>query len=281
MGIFNALSGAIKGASKLAKEAKKFLEKNPVVVKAFKEVAPKIVEGVKKGIIWCKNNLFGKIKENKITEGDNEQMAQKMAERGSFDETNATMEEIIDFDRILEEVRDNYYKKLNNIEKATIEGSRNILEQNIEIIESEFKPNGIEINIDAIKYKFENLIKLFKNSFSNGVISHIAMSDYKMSKILKIKNDKDRFNKINKYINELVSDAIKEYCSNLDNITNESLKIVSDAVNDNLNNTENSINNIREEIENNMKLEVKEIEAKRKEYENKSKLLEEFIDILD
>lgn len=204
-----------------------------------------------------------------------------MAEKGSFDETNATMEEIIDFDRILEEIRDSYYKKLNNIEKSTIEGSRNILEQNIEIIEKEFKPNGIEINIDAIKYKFENLIKLFKNSFSNGVISHIAMSDYKMSKILKIKNDKERFNKINKYINELVSDAIKEYCSNLDNITNESLKIVSDAVNDNLNNTENSINNIREEIENNMKLEVKEIEAKRKEYENKSKLLEEFIDILD
>ena len=107
------------------------------------------------------------------------------------------------------------------------------------------------------------------------------MSDYKMSKILKIKNDKDRFNKINKYINNIVKEAIEEYCSNLDNITNESLKIVSDAVNDNLNNTENSINNIREEIENNMKLEVKEIEAKRKEYENKSKLLEEFIDILD
>ena len=281
MGISNALSGAIKGAGKLANEANKFVEKYPDVVKAVKEAAPKIVEGVKKGIIWCKNKLFGDIRENKITEEYNEQMAQKMAERGSFDETNATTEEIIDFDRILEEVRDSYYKKLNNIEKSTIEGSRNILEQNIEIIENEFKPNGVEINIDAIKYKFENLIKLFKNSFSNGVISHIAMSDYKMSKILKIKNDKDRFNKINKYINELVSDAIKEYCSNLDNITNESLKIVSDAVNDNLNNTENSINNIREEIENNMKLEVKEIEAKRKEYENKSKLLEEFIDILD
>lgn len=42
---------------------------------------------------------------NKITEEYNEQMAQKMAERGSFDETNATTEEIIDFDRILEEVR--------------------------------------------------------------------------------------------------------------------------------------------------------------------------------
>lgn len=273
--------GLVDKLLKAADKIYKFVKKYPDVGKAVKEAAPKIVEGVKKGIIWCKNNLFGKIKENKITKEYNEQVAQKMAERGSFDETNATTEEIIDFDRILEEIRDSYYKKLNNIEKSTIEGSRNILEQNIEIIEKEFKPNGIEINIDAIKYKFENLIKLFKNSFSNGVISHIAMSDYKMSKILKIKNDKDRFNKINKYINELVSDAIKEYCSNLDNITNESLKIVSDAVNDNLNNTENSINNIREEIENNMKLEVKEIEAKRKEYENKSKLLEEFIDILD
>lgn len=273
--------GLVDKLLKAADKIYKFVKKYPDVGKAVKEAAPKIVEGFKKGIEWCKNNLFGKIKENKITEEYNEQMAQKMAEKGSFDETNATTEEIIDFDRILEEIRDSYYKKLNNIEKSTIDGSRKILEQNIEIIENEFKPNGIEINIDAIKYKFENLIKLFKNSFSNGVISHIAMSDYKMSKILKIKNDKERFNKINKYINELVSDAIKEYCSNLDNITNESLKIVSDAVNDNLNNTENSINNIREEIENNMKLEVKEIEAKRKEYENKSKLLEEFIDILD
>lgn len=263
------------------KSAFKFIEKNmPTIKKVAKKIGKFIIDNKDK-IIAVGKNIIDKIRGNPITKEYNEQMAEKMAERGSFDETNATMEEIIDFDRILEEVRDSYYKKLNNIEKSTIEGSRNILEQNIEIIENEFKPNGIEINIDAIKYKFENLIKLFKNSFSNGVISHIAMSDYKMSKILKIKNDKDRFNKINKYINELVSDAIKEYCSNLDNITNESLKIVSDAVNDNLNNTENSINNIREEIENNMKLEVKEIEAKRKEYENKSKLLEEFIDILD
>lgn len=263
------------------KSVVKFVKKNmPTIKKVAKKVGKFIIDNKDK-IIAVGKNIIDKIRGNKITKEDNEQMAQKMAERGSFDETNATTEEIIDFDRILEEIRDSYYKKLNNIEKSTIEGSRNILEQNIEIIEKEFKPNGIEINIDAIKYKFENLIKLFKNSFSNGVISHIAMSDYQMSKILKIKNDKDRFNKINKYINELVSDAIKEYCSNLDNITNESLKIVSDAVNDNLNNTENSINNIREEIENNMKLEVKEIEAKRKEYENKSKLLEEFIDILD
>lgn len=263
------------------KSVVKFVKKNmPTIKKVAKKVGKFIIDNKDK-IIAVGKNIIDNIMGNKITKEYNEQMAQKMAEKGSFDETNATTEEIIDFDRILEEVRDSYYKKLNNIEKSTIEGSRNILEKNIEIIENEFKPNGIEINIDAIKYKFENLIKLFKNSFSNGVISHIAMSDYKMSKILKIKNDKDRFNKINKYINELVSDAIKEYCSNLDNITNESLKIVSDAVNDNLNNTENSINNIREEIENNMKLEVKEIEAKRKEYENKSKLLEEFIDILD
>ena len=263
------------------KSAGKFIKENKAtIIKVAKKVGKFIIDNKDK-IIAVGKNIIRNIMGDKITKEYNEQVAEKMAEKGSFDETNATTEEIIDFDRMLEEVRDSYYKKLNNIEKATIDGSRKILEQNIEIIESEFKPNGIEINIDAIKYKFENLIKLFKNSFSNGVISHIAMSDYKMSKILKIRNDKERFNKINKYINELVSDAIEEYCSNLDNITNESLKIVSDSVNDNLNNTENSINNIKEEIENNIKLDIKDIETKRKEYKDKSKLLEEFINILD
>lgn len=271
------LDKVLKGVKKVSE----FAKKNPDIVKSVKAVGKLIVDNVTKAVEWVKKNIFENIRENKITKEYNEQMAKKMSEKGSFDEANTTTEKIIDFDSMLDEVRDDYYKKLNNIEKSTIDGSKKILEQNIEIIENEFKPNGIEINIDSIKYKFDNLIKLFKNSFSNGVISHIAMSDYQMSNILKIENDKQRYRKINDYFNKLVKDAIEEYCENLDNITNESLKIISDAVNDNLNNTENSINNIKEEIENNIKLDIKDIEAKRKEYEEKSNLLEEFINILD
>lgn len=270
----NTLDTFLTSAVKLIKE------NMPTIKKAAKKVGQFIVDNAPKMIEWGKK-MFENIRENKITKEYNEQMAKEMSEKGSFDKTNTTTEKIIDFDKMLDKVRNAYYKKLNNIEKSTIEGSKKILEQNIEIIENEFKPNGIEINIDSIKYKFDNLIKLFKNSFSNGVISHIAMSDYQMSNILKIENDKQRYRKINDYFNKLVKDAIEEYCENLDNITNESLKIISDAVNDNLNNTENSINNIKEEIENNIKLDIKDIEAKRKEYEEKSNLLEEFINILD
>ena len=99
MGFFNALSGVIKEAGKFATKHPKIAE---AVVTGAKAVGTFIATNVGKVIGWAKNKLVGDIKENKITKEDNQQMAEKMAEKGSFNETHATTEEIIDFDKILD-----------------------------------------------------------------------------------------------------------------------------------------------------------------------------------
>ena len=238
----------------------------------------------KKVVGFCKNifnNRINNAVENKLKKENIQQTAKEVADMGAFDKQTASQEQILNFDKSLDNIREEYYQKLYKIETSTINDSRAILNEITKIIENEFKPKGIEINIDSIKYKFENSINLFKNSFSIGVIRHIALSDNEMERILKIRDYNKRQKDINNYINKFVKEATEEYCSNLDNITNESLKIIGDTVNDYLNNTESGIKTITEEIENNEKLNIKEIETKRKEYENKAKLLEEFLNILD
>ena len=276
-----AISTVVKTGVKAGVKASVNFLKKPEVRKGLKKIAAPILQHAGKVIIEKSKNFIDNIFKNKITKEDNKKISKKIAENGAFDKQEASQEQILNFDKFLDNIREENYQKLDNIEKYTIDFIRMRLEEITKIIENDFKPYGIEINIDSIKYKFENLINLFKNSFSNGVIRHIALSDSKMEKILKIKDNNKRQNDINEYIDKLVENATKNYCSNLDNITKESLKIIGDTVNDYLNNTENSIKNITEEIENNAKLNIKEIETKRKEYENKAKLLEEFISILD
>ena len=276
-----AISTVVKTGVKAGVKASVNFLKKPEVRKGLKKIAAPILQHAGKVIIEKSKNFIDNIFKNKITKEDNKKISKKIAENGAFDKQEASQEQILNFDKFLDNIREENYQKLDNIEKYTIDFIRMRLEEITKIIENDFKPYGIEINIDSIKYKFENLINLFKNSFSNGVIRHIALSDSKMEKILKIKDNNKRQNDINEYIDKLVENATKNYCSNLDNITKESLKIIGDTVNDYLNNTENSIKNITEEIENNAKLNIREIETKRKEYENKAKLLEEFISILD
>ena len=276
-----AISTVVKTGVKAGVKASVNFLKKPEVRKGLKKIAAPILQHAGKVIIEKSKNFIDNIFKNKITKEDNKKISKKIAENGAFDKQEASQEQILNFDKFLDNIREENYQKLDNIEKYTIDFIRMRLEEITKTIENDFKPYGIEINIDSIKYKFENLINLFKNSFSNGVIRHIALSDSKMEKILKIKDNNKRQNDINEYIDKLVENATKNYCSNLDNITKESLKIIGDTVNDYLNNTENSIKNITEEIENNAKLNIKEIETKRKEYENKAKLLEEFISILD
>ena len=244
---------------------------------AIKSFASTVVTAFKSAVKSFANVIAG----NKPSRNDYRETAQTFERERSYNQYTATVDETAEMDRVVTDTRNKYYDKLNNIEKATIECSRKTFDTIIEEIKNIIDKNKIDFNIKSIEYDFENIIKRFKNTFSDDITRHIALSDRKFSSFLSISNSSERGRKISSYIEELINDAKEEYYKNIDKITNDSLKSISAAINNNISSIEKSIENIKNEIEENRKLKEAEIEPKRKEYEEKEQLLEYFYTILD
>lgn len=242
-----------------------------------KNVVSTVGRAIKAGFKSFINTIAG----NKPSRNDYRETAQTFEREKSYNQYTATVDETAEIDRVVTDTRNKYYDKLNNIEKATIECSRKTFDIIIEEIKNIIDKNKIDFNVKSIEYDFENIIKKFKNTFSDDITRHIALSDRKFSSLLSISNSSERGRKISSYIEDLINDAKEEYYKNIDKITNDSLRSISKAINDNISNIEKSIDNIKNEIEENRKLKEAEIEPKRKEYEEKEQLLEYFYTILD
>ncbi|TKZ32326.1 hypothetical protein [Brachyspira catarrhinii] len=244
---------------------------------AIKNAFATVGRAIKSAVKSFANVIAG----NKPSKVDYDETAQTFEKQKRYDQFTATVDETVEMDRIVADTRNKYYDKLNNIEKATIECSRKTFDTMIEEIKNIIDKNKIDFNVRSVEYDFENIIRRFKNTFSDDITRHIALSDRKFSSFLSISNSSERGRKISSYIEELINDAKEEYYKNIDKITNDSLGAISKSINDNISNIEKSIDNIKNEIEENRKLKEAEIEPKRKEYEEKEQLLNDFINVLD
>lgn len=227
--------------------------------------------------------------------------AKTISKSKSYNKKTATIEETKAVSKMLEGIRDDYKVTLYDIEKNTIECSEDIIKKVIDMIDtdlnqkSEYDPSispflqidalekefnkknkkfeAPDINVGEIESKFREAIMSFKRTFSSEILDHIAISDSRCSEILKKEKGKRKEEEIKSYLDELVDNALDNFCFNIDEITKNSLNSIKRNINRVMKNNEESIENVKKEIEKNMKLSESEIETKRKEYDRKEKII--------
>ncbi len=231
--------------------------------------------------------------------------AREISKAGAYDPETATIEETKAITKILNEIKEEYKTKLKQYEEKSIELSKEIKNKIVDMIETELnqksnydhsinpfiqsealekeinkKFEGLGINVGEIETKFSDTITNFKRTFSSEILDHIAIGDTKCAEILKLENKKERRDKIKNYFDELVDNALNNFCFNIDEISKTSLDSIKENVNKIMKNNEESIKNIKKEIEENMKLSESEIEAKRKEYDRKEEIINNFLETI-
>ena len=260
----------------------------------IKSVGSAIARGVKKVVEF----FSGKKTELEET---SKKSSQTFSKSEAYDEENATIEETKAVAKMLEKIREDYKTTLKDVEKKTIKYSKNIIKKVVDMIEtelnqkSEYNPSlnpflqrealekeinkknkkfeAPDINVGEIESKFREAIMSFKRTFSSEILDHIAISDSRCSEILKKEKGKRKEEEIKSYLDELVDNALDNFCFNIDEITKNSLNSIKRNINRVMKNNQESIENVKKEIEKNMKLSESEIEAKRKEYDRKEKII--------
>lgn len=264
----------------------------------IKSVGRAIASGVKKVVEF----FSGKKTELEKT---SKKSSKKFSESDTYDEENATIKETEAVAKMLEQIREDYKTTLKEVEKKTIEYSEKIIKDVVDMIEmelnqkSEYDPSlnpflqrealekeinkkfeSLNINVVDIETKFSDTITNFKRTFSSEILDHIAISDRRCSDILKLKNKREKEKEIKSYLDELVDNALNNFCFNIDEISKNSLDSIKENVNKIMKNNEESIKNIKKEIEENMKLSESEIEAKRKDYERKEEIINNLLETI-
>ena len=231
--------------------------------------------------------------------------AKKVSKAGAYDPKTATIEETKAITKILNEIKEEYKTKLKQYEEKSIELSKEIKNKIVDMIETELnqksnydpsinpflqsealekefnkKFESLNINVVDIETKFSDTITNFKRTFSSEILDHIAISDRRCSDILKLKNKREKEKEIKSYLDELVDNALNNFCFNIDEISKTSLDSIKENVNKIMKNNEESIKNIKKEIEENIKLSESEIEAKRKDYERKEEIINNLLETI-
>ena len=228
--------------------------------------------------------------------------AKEISKMDAYDFENATKEETIAMEEKLKGIRKEYKNTLNSIEENTIKYSKEFIKKMDSMIETELNQKSeydssinpflqrealekefdkrfesLNINVGDIKIKFNEAINNFKENFSSEILNHITIGDRKCKEIFKLENKKDKEKEIKKYFDELVDNALSNFCDSIDDISTTSLNSIKRNINIAIKNKEESLKNIKKEIEENMKLNGSEIEEKRKDYERKEKIINDLI----
>ena len=231
--------------------------------------------------------------------------AREISKAGAYDSETATIEETKAITKVLNDIKEEYKTKLKQYEEKSIELSKEIKDKIVDMIETELnqksnydpsinpfiqsealekeinkKFEGLGINVGEIETKFSDTITNFKRTFSSEILDHIAIGDTKCAEILKLENKKERKDKIKNYLDELVDNALNNFCDSIDEISTNSLNAIKRNINRIKKNNEESIENIKKEIEENMKLSESEIEEKRKEYDRKEEIINNFLETI-
>ena len=211
--------------------------------------------------------------------------ADTIANNEAYDREKATKEETQRMYESLKPIKEDFQKDLNNIENNIIKFSKDIMSNFLKQIENEFLNNtdiykDLNINIEDIEYKFNQSIREFKKNFSSEILNHISIGDAKCDEIFKLENKDKRRDKIKKYFDELVNNALDNLRESINDIIEGSLNSIYRNINMVIKNKEESVKNIKKEIENNINLNESEIEAKRKEYDRREEIINNFLETI-
>ena len=231
--------------------------------------------------------------------------AKEISKMDAYDFENATKEETIAMEEKLKGIRKEYKTTLSRIEENTIEYSEKIIKKisdmiekglnqkseydssinpflQREALEKEFdkKFESLNINVGDIKNKFNEAINNFKENFSSEILNHISIGDARCDEIFKLEDKEKRRDKIKKYFDELVDNALDNLRESINDIIEGSLNSMHRNINIVIKSKEESVKNIKKEIEDNINLNESEIEEKRKEYERKEEIINNLLETI-
>ena len=179
---------------------------------------------------------------------------------------------------ILNDIKESKKSSLKELENNFVSN----LEEVFNSIESFIKENNQleEFNSYYLRANFDKLIKDFKNSFYYDINNKISLSDYKCLSILEIKASEKRLVEMNSYIDEIIKNSFDKYFDDLDFITNNTIEFIQRNIERRKKEQLIKIDMIKKEIEENANLNESEIEAKRKEYDRKEKIIDSLLETI-
>ena len=215
----------------------------------------------------------------KISKNIGEQSNDEIRNMEAYSE-DASISQLQNLNSILNNMRMELKEDIKEVEETF---SVN-LEDSFNKIESFIKENicsqGINIDILALRHNFDKLINDFKNSFSNNINGRIALSDYECLNILGIKNPEERSNRMKNYLDKIIEEYLNKYFDDLDFITNNTIEFIQRSVERIKKEQLIRVDIIKKEIEDNINLNESEIEEKRKEYDRKEEIINNFLETI-
>ena len=210
---------------------------------------------------------------------EDEQTNEEIRNMQYYNPEDNSVSQLQNLNSILNDIKESKKGKLKQLENNFISN----LEDSFNSIENFIKENMQieEINTSSLRLNFDKLIRDFKNSFYDDINNKISLSDYKCLSILEIKAPEKRLVEMNSYIDEIIKKSLDKYFDDLDFITNNSIEFIQRSINRVMKNNEESVKSIEKEIADNMKLSENEIEEKRKGYDRKEEIINNFLETIN
>lgn len=216
----------------------------------------------------------------KISKNIGEQSNDEIRNMEAYNPENATISQLQNLNSILNNMRNELKEDIKEVEETfsvTLEDSFNKIES---FIKENICSQGVNIDILALRHNFDKLINDFKNSFSDNINGRIALSDYKCFTILEIQNSEERSNQMRNYLDEIIKESLDKYFDDLDFITNNTIEFIQRSIDRIKREQLIRVNIIKKELEENINLDESQIEAKRKEYERKEKIIDSLLETI-
>lgn len=197
----------------------------------------------------------------------------------AYDPKDATMAELHNLQIMLNNMKADLKDKTSVVEELFTSNVKESFDSIEKFIKDDICSYGINIDTASLRFNFDRFIDNFSNSFSSNVDSRLSLSDYKCTSILSINNPSERSSSINIYIDEVINEYLDKYYRDLDFITESTINFIHRSIervrNDNL----DAVNSIKKELDENMNLDYSEIENKRKNYDDKEKVINELLNL--
>lgn len=181
----------------------------------------------------------------------------------------------------LKSIRNNYQDKLDRRQAQIERYAKESFEEIIKMLESGFSSTNIIVNVSDLQNQFKKALNECRKKLSNTLLDNLALNNSKFKSILELKDIEKRDLEVSRFVDDLSERIIKEFTGNLDQITNEVLTTIQASIHRELENYQSQIQAIQQELNENERLNQEQIVAKKKEYERRQEIINQFLLLLN
>ncbi len=205
----------------------------------------------------------------------------ELKEAPKYDERNASMDETLKMNELLEKQRNSFQSNIKTLEEEIIKHTQLTFKEILITIEEINQKFILDINIPFIKKKTENFILSLNNILSDKVNSKIQISDSECSNLLKLEGE-IREVSIDKYIKRIIREGIDFFLLEILDKNEEILELLKHEIEGKLKQKNTESNLLLEEIKNaQLGSSIEKKEVKKNDLLNKGKILKETLDYLN